>query len=85
MVLVMQSKKRGVKIDPTLGLQGLSSFPPDLYGCPVSGNKTNKITTIYPDIDFANGYWENLDDSLDSGDRNLLILDDKINNSSDTK
>ena len=25
MVLVMQNQKRGVKIDPTLGLQGLSS------------------------------------------------------------
>ena len=26
MVLVMQSEKRGVKIDPTLGLQGLSAI-----------------------------------------------------------
>ena len=48
MVLAMQSKKRGVKIDPTLGLQGLRRIPKmmDIWGLnPTEG--INLFLTYY--------------------------------------
>ena len=45
----------------------------------------DKAKTIYPEIEFVKGYSDDLYDSLESCDRNLLILDDQMSEASDTK
>ena len=37
----------------------------------------DKIKTIYPEIEFMKGYSDDIYDSLEPSDRNLLILDDQ--------
>jgi hypothetical protein len=40
---------------------------------------------IYPEIEFMNGYTDDIYDSLEPTERNLLILDDQMSEASDTK
>ena len=45
----------------------------------------DKIKVIYPEIEFIKGYSDDLYDSLEPIERNLLILDDQMSEASDTK
>ena len=45
----------------------------------------DKIKTIYPEIEFIIGYSDDIYDSLEPSDRNLLILDDQMSKASNTK
>ena len=45
----------------------------------------DKITTIYPEIEFMKGYSDDIYDSLEPSDRNLLILEDQLSEASSTK
>ncbi len=45
----------------------------------------DKIKTIYPEIEFMKGYSDDIYDSLEPSDRNLLILDDQMSEASNTK
>lgn len=45
----------------------------------------DKIKTIYPEIEFLKGYSDDIYDSLEPSERNLLILDDQMSEASDTK
>ena len=45
----------------------------------------NKVKTIYPEVEYMKGYSDNIYDSLTPSDRNLLILDDQMSESSNTK
>ena len=44
-----------------------------------------KVKTIYPEVEFINGYPDDIYDSLEPSDRSLLILDDQISEASNTK
>ena len=45
----------------------------------------DKIKTKYPEIEFMKGYSDDIYDSLEPSDRNLLILDDQMSEASNTK
>ena len=45
----------------------------------------DQIKTIYPEIEFMQGYSDDIYDSLEPTERNLLILDDQMSEASDTK
>ena len=45
----------------------------------------DKIKTIYPEIEFMKGYSDDIYDSFEPSDRNLLILDDQMSEASNTK
>ena len=45
----------------------------------------DQIKIIYPEIEFMNGYTDDIYDSLEPTERNLLILDDQMSEASDTK
>ena len=59
MVLVMQSEKRGVKIDPTLGLQGLRCFIKILKYTYVGHSESNEIQKNFctSDNQFLIKFW----------------------------
>ena len=48
-------------------------------------NEYDKAKTIYPEINFMKGYSDDIYDCLQPCDRNLLILDDQMSKSSNTK
>ena len=43
------------------------------------------VKTTYPEIEFVQGYSNDIYDSLKPSDRNVLILDDQMGEASDTK
>ena len=45
----------------------------------------DEAKTIYPEIEFMKGYSDDIYDSLEPTERNLLILDDQMSEASDTK
>lgn len=45
----------------------------------------DKVKTLYPEIEFVRGYSDDLYDSLEPSERNILILDDQMSEASDTK
>ena len=45
----------------------------------------DKIKTIYPEIEFMKGYSDDIYDSLEPSDCNLLILDDQMSEANNTK
>ena len=45
----------------------------------------NVVKTTYPKIEFVQGYLNDIFDSLEPSDRNLLILDDQIGGANDIK
>ena len=45
----------------------------------------DEVKNIYPEIEFMNGYTDEIYDSLEPSERNLLILDDQMSEASDTK
>ena len=45
----------------------------------------DEVKNIYPEIEFMNGYTDDIYDSLEPSERNLLILDDQMSEASDTK
>ena len=45
----------------------------------------DKIKTIYFEIEFMKGYSDDIYDSLEPSDRNLIILDDQMSEASNTK
>lgn len=45
----------------------------------------DKAKSIYPEIEFMKGYSDDIYDSLEPSERNLLILDDQMSEASDTK
>ena len=45
----------------------------------------DQIKIIYPEIEFMKGYSDDIYDSLEPTERNLLILDDQMSEASDTK
>ena len=45
----------------------------------------DQIKTIYPEIEFMHGYSDDIYDSLEPSERNLLILDDQMSEASDSK
>ena len=45
----------------------------------------DKLKELYPEIEFIRGYSEELYDSLEPEERNLLILDDQMSEASDSK
>ena len=66
--------------------QLIEPFPTRLIWVYGEGQKDYDIVkTIYPEIEFVKGYLDDLYDSLDPSDRNLLILDDQMSEASDTK
>ena len=45
----------------------------------------DKIKIIYPEIEFVQGYSDDINESLEPSERNLLILDDQMSEASDSK